>query len=446
MTLSIKKTLSKGFLRASLAILVSFGVSLMFLGVDVLMLLNQTNNEKAWSIIDNHRSRILSILIQEDWESLDLLIKELNAGSTSLDFRFTKEEPKERVLYGKYQISFAGKTLGWVEFHHQPSSIFTSHFLILFITVMLVFFFIVMFTFSRFKKLIDEQVVRPLTNLSDSLESIPYISKLSFSNNEANCSEIETIITAILDLSIKTDKAHAKLTNLERQAAIGKLAAMLAHDVRKPFELIKIMFLLLKRSNKIETIREHIRSFSDEIDKTVNSVESLVQDVMTFGSDAKPTPRLVDPSKWVKENLSYCSKIKGNSDIKVSCSFSHKHYGLFDPQKMNRAFTNIVFNAFDATSGRDQRVWINTSELINNDKEMLVFTIGNTGSYIPPDDREHVFDMFFSKDKPDGTGLGLAIAKKVTNENGGEISCSSDDLNGTEFHIVLPSASKQIQE
>ncbi|MFK7827193.1 MAG: PAS domain-containing sensor histidine kinase [Oligoflexales bacterium] len=396
-------------------------------------------------MIDNHRSRILSILIQEDWESLNLLLEELNAGDNRVNFRYIKEEPVEKVLNGKYQISFAGKTLGWVEFHHQPSSIFASHFLILLISVMLIFLFIVLLTFSRFKKMIDEQVVQPLTNLSDSLESIPHISKLSFSNNNADCTEIETIRTAILDLSRKTDKAHAKLTNLERQAAIGKLAAMLAHDVRKPFDLIKIMFMLLKRSTKMEAIREHIRSFSDEIDKTVNSLESLVQDVMAFGSDAKPTPRIVDPTQWVKDNLAFCTKIKGNSDLRVTCSFSHKKYGLFDPQKMNRAFSNILFNAFDATSGSDPSVWIKTSELTIKDQPMLMFTIGNTGSYISPTDRDHVFDMFFSKDKPNGTGLGLAIAKKVTSENGGEITCSSDDLNGTEFQIILPSAEKQVQ-
>ena len=68
-------------------------------------------------------------------------------------------------------------------------------------------------------------------------------------------------------------------------------------------------------------------------------------------------------------------------------------------------------------------------------------TIANTGSYIPPEDLENIFQPFFTKGKADGTGLGLAICRRIVAEHSGSIIVQSTRANGTRFFIALPLSS-----
>ncbi|APJ03265.1 sensor histidine kinase [Silvanigrella aquatica] len=114
-----------------------------------------------------------------------------------------------------------------------------------------------------------------------------------------------------------------------------------------------------------------------------------------------------------------------------------------NPLKFERVFSNIISNAIEAMNHKGF-IWINSKEILINNKYFVEFCIGNNNSYISKLDLKNIFDNFYTKNKKIGTGLGLAIAKKIISENGGEIWCTSDKnqdfpLGKVEFYFTIPS-------
>ena len=112
---------------------------------------------------------------------------------------------------------------------------------------------------------------------------------------------------------------------------------------------------------------------------------------------------------------------------------------LADRESLTRAFINIVRNAFQATTDGGTvavSVRARAPKVVDGPGQASI-SVRNTGSYVPPEDRENLFTPFFTT-KPDGTGLGLAIAHQVVSAHFGEIEVDSRRGDGTTFTIILP--------
>lgn len=83
-------------------------------------------------------------------------------------------------------------------------------------------------------------------------------------------------------------------------------------------------------------------------------------------------------------------------------------------------------------------IWIKSHDFLKDDKEYVVITIGNEGSYIDQEAIQRLFAKFYTYKKKNGTGLGLAICYDIVKSHGGQISCKSDKIKGTEFVFTLP--------
>ena len=112
-----------------------------------------------------------------------------------------------------------------------------------------------------------------------------------------------------------------------------------------------------------------------------------------------------------------------------------------DPLKVSRLFSNIVGNALEAMN-YEGKLWFHSKE--HNGQQEIV--IGNSGSFIPKDELDQLFKVFYTKGKKEGTGLGLTIAEKVVKDHGGEIWCTSSQDRGTEFHIRLPNSGEALDK
>lgn len=130
-----------------------------------------------------------------------------------------------------------------------------------------------------------------------------------------------------------------------------------------------------------------------------------------------------------------CFQFNLSADIEFDYRFRHKHQLDVDSLKVVRVFCNIIANAAQAMKGYG-RIWFDTDEI----DDAITITIGNSKSYIPLEDREKLFEAFYTQKKKGGTGLGLAIARKIVVDHGGKIACHSDREYGTEFVFTLPIA------
>ena len=111
-----------------------------------------------------------------------------------------------------------------------------------------------------------------------------------------------------------------------------------------------------------------------------------------------------------------------------------------DPDRLTRAFLNILTNAFEATPS-EGRITVEVAEERASEDlgtgQAIAVRIANSGSYIPPGDQERIFNLFYTTKKK-GSGLGLPVAARAVADHGGKITAKSSPEEGTEFTLILP--------
>jgi len=237
-------------------------------------------------------------------------------------------------------------------------------------------------------------------------------------------------------LKEKLEHTETRMVACEAQA-IAQTTQMLAHDVRKPFSMLKAALADLRESAMIGSVHSKVDLIAEHVEAELTDVNSMLDDVMEMGRDLPPVctekSLVLLIQKSIQQSFSGIDKNK----IQFRYNWQHQHMVLVNEGKMKRVFTNIISNAAQAMPAVGTLTF--SSQLKNNQEQTRVqVSIHNTGSYIPPEDIEHLFDPFFTKNKPAGTGLGLAIVKKIIESHGGTIDCISHKTKGTTFVLVLP--------
>ena len=226
---------------------------------------------------------------------------------------------------------------------------------------------------------------------------------------------------------------------LEKHAAVASMTGMLAHDVRKPFSILRMGLGMLGKAQDPAAVKRILAGLVPEIDKAVSSVDGLIADVMEVGSTSTQLiQEPASPESLIEATLGEAFRIYPKADISIEYDLRHTHMVNVHVQKVGRVFSNIVGNAIQAM-GYKGDIWFKTRERDG----LIEFCLGNAGSVIPADSLPKLFDAFFTSGKKGGTGLGLAISQKVVTAHGGRIWCDSsrtmEHPNGkVEFFFTLP--------
>ena len=257
-------------------------------------------------------------------------------------------------------------------------------------------------------------------------------------------SMINVIAPSIKVLEINVSNTRAMIDRLgeaEKQAAIAKMTQMLAHDVRKPFSILKMGIGILSSAKDPEGVKKVLGRLLPEIDKAVGSVDGLISDVMEVGSTSTQLIREpASPLSLIESALIETFRVYPKARVAIAYDFGHMQMVNVHVQKVGRAFSNIIGNAVQAM-GPHGAIWFKTRQ----QDGLVEFCIGNSGSVIPTEHLSKLFDTFFTSGKKGGTGLGLAIAQKVIISHGGKIWCESSTTSEhprgkVEFYFTLPVA------
>lgn len=237
-------------------------------------------------------------------------------------------------------------------------------------------------------------------------------------------------------------RAIGEMRRIEQRSteyrAIARTTQMLAHDVRKPFTMLMIgldrMAMVGSDPSAAQALAIKIRN---HVGKAYEHVQGLLADVMSISGD-QPQLRRQPQSVADLLNAALGQVFRYNETSGVSFAFDLRHAFMLevDPLKIQRVFVNILDNARQAMRDRGH-IWVRSLDVENN---MIEITLGNSQSFIPPENLSKVFDAFFTSGKQGGTGLGLAICHKLVTAHGGAIRCSSSASSGTEFIFTLPRA------
>jgi signal transduction histidine kinase len=232
-------------------------------------------------------------------------------------------------------------------------------------------------------------------------------------------------------------EAQKRLAVSERLAAVGQVAAELAHEIGTPLNAISGHLHLLSRSHpEIETQRR-LNIINTQIAFIVQSVRSLLE-----RTHRKPLLlRPVDLNALVEESLRLVAPTLDSHRIKVSVRLDEEVPRVqADPDSLRQIFLNLVNNSIDAMPDGG-RLEIITRLMRDAGAAEIIFRDSGTG--IAPELVEHIFEPMWTT-KPSGSGLGLAIARQVMVEHGGHIECNSRLHEGAEFRLTLP-LSKEAQ-
>lgn len=228
----------------------------------------------------------------------------------------------------------------------------------------------------------------------------------------------------------------ANLERNQRLAAMGEMAASLAHQLRTPLATALLYSSNLTQPELSDAARTR---FAGKASEQLKRLERLIQDVLLFargesiGRDVIPAASLIADAAQMMEPLCREKGIRFNVSSEVGDSIitgSRKALG--------GALLNLLENAVQACDGRTERsAEVRLSAVIA--VRQLRVSVRDTGGGIAPEAQARIFEPFFTT-RGQGTGLGLAIALGVVRAHGGTIEVSSMPGEGSEFVVLLPCA------
>lgn len=262
------------------------------------------------------------------------------------------------------------------------------------------------------------------THVGSALEAAENIEALERTNRE--------LTACYADLA----RAQKGLVERERLAALGELAAVVAHEVRNP---LCVLF------NSIAGLREFLRAgapdarrsdaslFATMAAEEANHLNRIVTDLLEF---ARPHPPVLREGSLVPvlESVALATAPDGRVCVEVEADLPRVH---IDPLFIQRALLNLALEALQAT-GKDGTVRVRAKAVDVDKVPFVQIDVVDDGMGIPADVRASIFEPFFST-KPSGTGLGLAVVKRIVDSHGGELIVRAD-RSGTTFMVRLPAA------
>jgi len=247
-----------------------------------------------------------------------------------------------------------------------------------------------------------------------------------------------------VELENKVDRGTATAKKLEQQvlhseklAALGRLAAGVAHEIGNPLTSISTFAQLLREMAQDEFTQNSL----DIINNHIQRITDIVRRMATFARADSLNIKDVNLNDVLNSTLDLMRLDKRmKSDIAIAVSLDPDlPRVMIDEGQISQVFINIILNAFDAMpNGGTLRVHTRRGG-DDEDRETVIITFADTGVGIPPEELQKIYDPFFTtKEAGKGTGLGLSLSYEIIRRFKGDINVSSEVGKGTVFTILLP--------
>jgi signal transduction histidine kinase len=250
-------------------------------------------------------------------------------------------------------------------------------------------------------------------------------------------------IALVLDIAeristvVENSKLYEKMRERDRLAALGEMAAGLAHEIRNPLGAIKGAAQCLNPSRLTGEDSE----FLDVIIEEVNRLNGVVTAFLDYSRPLKQNFGPTDLNEVVTRTVRLIqNEIPRNIELKVELTENLNKVEA-DAEQLKQVLINLVQNAIQAMGGAPGTLTLSTSrpERFGHfaNSEMVELSVSDTGPGIPADQQPHIFVPFFTT-KRKGTGLGLAICQRILKNHGGTISLQSRLGEGSTFTLRMP--------
>ncbi|MDY6909129.1 MAG: ATP-binding protein [Thermodesulfobacteriota bacterium] len=221
-----------------------------------------------------------------------------------------------------------------------------------------------------------------------------------------------------------------QLRRSERLAALGRLSAGIAHEIRNPLSSIKGFAAILAKKVQGD---ENARALSKVMEDEVNRLNRVVTELLEFARPTELQKRRTAVKELIEHSLRLVESDAQAAGIRLSVDVRPQELRAeFDPDRFSQVLLNLYLNAIQAMD-RGGRLSVEAER----HEDEWVLQVEDTGCGIEPAEIPHIFDPYFTT-KPRGVGLGLAVVHKIVEAHNGEIDVESSPGRGTRFTIRLP--------
>ena len=249
------------------------------------------------------------------------------------------------------------------------------------------------------------------------------------------------VVAVLRDLT-PVRQLEEQLRRSDRLAALGTLAAGLAHEIKNPLTSIMTFSRHVARRFDDERFRQRFQSV---VPRELERINAIVDGLLRLARPSRLTLAPVHLPPLLEQVLELYAHQIETRRIRVRRDWS---VGLppvpGDAEHLYQAFLNLVANAIEAMEGEETGTltvrlgWPRDDESASGvPRDRLVVEVADTGSGIKPEETPNVFNPFFTT-KSGGTGLGLAIAHKIVEDHGGTVTFRTAPGHGTVFTVALP--------
>ena len=232
---------------------------------------------------------------------------------------------------------------------------------------------------------------------------------------------------------------QAELIASQRLAAIGEMAAAVAHGIGNPLSAIRALaqVAVLESESAAGSGMQNVKTRLQNIVGQVDRVQKRMQGLLNLAKPVEPFPVMVDVNKLLRDIVDglrpQFDQAGVVAQVKLDAALPRVE---LDPTQLEQVFTGLIDNAVEASSpGGEVTISTQAADANGSGKQLRV-CIEDNGAGIPAENRERVFEPFFTT-KPQGTGLGLALAKKFVERNRGTIKILEGPRGGAKIEVIF---------
>lgn len=234
----------------------------------------------------------------------------------------------------------------------------------------------------------------------------------------------------------RLDTAQAQLLQSAKLAAVGELAASVAHEINNPLYAARNSLYLVEQDLPEDAPQQQFMQIAQN---ELGRIARIITRMRDFYRPSRAELTATDINSLLRDTVEFVKTYLRHSNITVLCELqANLPMITAHADQLRQVFLNLVLNACDAMpGGGDLRISTRLLPARNKKLAALIIQVNDTGTGIPDEHLEHIFEPFYTT-KPQGTGLGLAISAHIVTQHAGQVTVDSNPGAGSTFTITLP--------